>query len=558
MDTSNILRNSSIINYDSLIDLSAKLYDLKDETKILNASLLSLMGKLKFSRGAVYLKINDNFTLTINKGFKDLPNSIKILNYDVAYIKKEFKLTDYEYIFLNASNSLLIFFFVLANPLNPKVLSEDEIKYAELVTQITSNAIQTSKYFARLKEERTRAEKHNQLLSTLFEISRDFSYLLSKDKILKMLSYHLMGQLMINRFAVLEINSKNEYEIILNKFNEKLVNVSIENRLIKYIANVQKKDEVPRKLLDYFPYAELFVPMIVSGETKGLLVIGQSHIGRDFDENNKLFLSALANTAITALENERLIQEEIKKKALENELNLALEIQKNLLPRAIPKLEKYYIFGKTIPTHTVGGDYYDYYLLENNKLLVAIADVSGKGLPAALLMANFQSALRVLSTDEIDLQVMVKRLNNLVYSNTSPDKFITFFVGILDLKNHTFKYINAGHNYPFFYKAKEDRIYKLNKGGLLLGCLNDDIDYEIGEVNFDYRDTLVLYTDGVTEALNALRDEFSEVKLENILKDFYRYDAELLVEKIISEVNTHSFKSELNDDITVVVLKRNE
>jgi sigma-B regulation protein RsbU (phosphoserine phosphatase) len=146
-------------------------------------------------------------------------------------------------------------------------------------------------------------------------------------------------------------------------------------------------------------------------------------------------------------------------------------------------------------------------------------------------MANFQSALRILASLELELNELVEKLNSLVYSNTSPDKFITFFVGKLDLSSNKFTYINAGHNPPMLYRNKTKEIELLRKGGLLLGCLDKVFNYEVGEIEFSEEDTLVMFTDGVSEAQNKHGEEFTEAKLESIVKAYHKYNAEIACRK---------------------------
>jgi len=557
MGSTDILAGSSrsIVNLEALLDLNSKLNEIDDEVKILNAALLSMMGKLKFSRGFAYIKSDENFRLTINKSPIVLP---EIFPLDFFEESKTLEIFENFILFAVKFKGETLAFLGIGSPLMSKELSLEERRYAELISHITANALQTTHNLRRLKQEKMRAEHHNQMLSTIFEISRDFSSLLSREQIIKILSYHLMGQLMVSRFAVLYHNGGSKFDIIVNRFNDTPEISQIRLATARSIASVLDRTTIEEEFLRYFPSAELVVPMIVQGETKGLLIIGKSISGMQFDEMKKLFVSAIANTAVTALENERLIQEEVKKKALESELTYALEIQQNLMPKEVPILKQYHIFGESIPSRMVGGDYFDYFLIPQDRLLVAIADVSGKGLPAALLMANFQSALRILSKLDIEIKDLVMELNNLVYSNTSPDKFITFFIGVLDLRTNIMKYVNAGHNPPMFYCATEQKILHLRKGGLLLGCLDNIDNYEVGEIEFHSRDTLLLYTDGVSEAQNEKGEEFGEMRIDETLRDFYRFDAELLVEKLISEVYNHSFKSTITDDITVVALKRKE
>jgi sigma-B regulation protein RsbU (phosphoserine phosphatase) len=300
--------------------------------------------------------------------------------------------------------------------------------------------------------------------------------------------------------------------------------------------------------------AKIISPMKVHGNIKGLLIIGSKVKGGDFSKQDIQFIEALGNTSITALENDRLFKEEVEKKRLEKELELALEIQKNLLPASAPDIPNFDISGASYPSRYVGGDYYDFISLPNNKVLIAIADVSGKGIAAALLMANVQAALRLLAPLSLPLTELVKRINKIICQNTTPDKFVTFFCGILDTISGSFIYVNAGHNPPIWLKKNKD-IETLKTGGLIIGFLDEPGDYDEGEIILEPGELLILYTDGVTEAINKDNTEFSEERLVRLLKDNASINAATCINEIVSEVQRFSEDTTQYDDITCVAVR---
>lgn len=560
MDTPDLLSNPakslSIINLESLLDLSGKLNESDDELFILNSSVLSLMGKLKFVRTCVLINNNGNLEPIICKGKKPEFGELTLKNEETDLHSFEIliKLAGFKHIFPVRYDKELMAIICLGNRLIPEELNYEELRYAELLSQITANAIQNSHSHKKVLLEKIKTERRNQLLTTIFEITRDFSNLLSREQILKMLSYHLMGQLMVNKFAVLIEKELNSFEILINRFDDANINSSISIKNTNFFTSLASSNEVPEELTLAFPGAEVISPMIVQGKTKGILIVGKSMAGTSFDDMNMHFISAMGNNAMASIENERLFQEEIKKKAIESELLFALEIQKNLLPKSVPNIEGFELFGKSIPSRHVGGDYFDYFLLPNNKLLVAIADVSGKGMPASLIMANFQAALRVLSTLDLHPIELIEKLNELVYNNTSADKFITFFFGILDIESSKFSYINAGHNPPFVVKSQNHEIVKLCTGGLILGCLERYDNYELGEITLESGDLLCMYTDGITETQNDCNEEYGEEKLYDLVSQSNKLPIDLIIEKTISSVTQFSHNNIQQDDLTIVVL----
>jgi sigma-B regulation protein RsbU (phosphoserine phosphatase) len=295
-------------------------------------------------------------------------------------------------------------------------------------------------------------------------------------------------------------------------------------------------------------------PMTVQNKIRGYLLIGHK-IGKiHFSEENLLFIKVIGNTAVLTLENLKLIEKEVERQKLENELSIALEIQKKLLPKAMPKVKGFDIYGMSQPSRLVGGDYFDFIELPDNKLLIAIADVSGKGMPAALLMANVQAALRALAPLEIPLKKMLNMINSIVFKNTEADKFVTFFCGILDIEKQLFKYINAGHNPPILTKANGS-IELLQSGGIILGVLDNEIDYTVSEIQLSELDTIVFYTDGISEERNRNREEFGEKRLMNLIKSKSNENSRELVNSIIREVKLFAVADTQSDDITLISLK---
>jgi sigma-B regulation protein RsbU (phosphoserine phosphatase) len=222
--------------------------------------------------------------------------------------------------------------------------------------------------------------------------------------------------------------------------------------------------------------------MRAQNETRGVLCLGERMGTRGYSDAEVNYLSGLANITITALENTRLIREMIDKQRLEQELNVARTIQKGLLPAVIPAVKGYGIAAINDSSQQIGGDYYDVVPLSEHEYILAIGDVAGKGIPASLLMANVQAALRTIAPLRLSLPEATSRINSLIHNNTGMDKFITFFWGILDVDKHTFTYVNAGHNPP--YLLHTDGTHEpLSTGGLILGVLEHTPDYESATVH---------------------------------------------------------------------------
>jgi phosphoserine phosphatase RsbU/P len=235
----------------------------------------------------------------------------------------------------------------------------------------------------------------------------------------------------------------------------------------------------------------------------------------------------------------------------EREIAEAKAIQEKLLPREIPQMPGYQIASAWQSARLVGGDYFDILPLDEKTLGLCIADVAGKGMPAALLMSNLQAAVRGLSSLTVAPDQLCSRLNSIVYRNTESDRFITFFYAHLEGLTRRLEYVNAGHNPPFVVRSDGSH-ERLREGGTVLGVFASR-DYEMGSVHLSPGDRVILFTDGVTEACNAAGEEFGEARLLRLLEDHRTLSAAELQAKILAVVAEFS-RSRWQDDATLLVL----
>jgi sigma-B regulation protein RsbU (phosphoserine phosphatase) len=236
------------------------------------------------------------------------------------------------------------------------------------------------------------------------------------------------------------------------------------------------------------------------------------------------------------------------------ELQQAREIQQNLLPKKVPQVAGFEIAGAWEPAKVVGGDYYDVIALSETKLGLCIADVSGKGISAALLMANVQAAVRAFATESAPPSEICGRLNSVLCTNTATDKFVTLFYGVLDAKAGTLQFTNAGHLCPVVI-GSDGRVVRLENNGALLGVF-PDWKYEVAAVQLASGDTLVLFTDGITEAANEQGEEFGEERLIESLARLRRSGSEELQSQLLMHVKQFCNRA-LADDATLIVVSAN-
>jgi sigma-B regulation protein RsbU (phosphoserine phosphatase) len=298
---------------------------------------------------------------------------------------------------------------------------------------------------------------------------------------------------------------------------------------------------------------EVIVPMQIQGKTKGLIILGRRINNIDYTDADIEFIFSVGSLAIISMENRRLFREALEKQKMEEELDFAREIQRNLLPQKIPSYKNFDIAAVNVSSKQVGGDYYDIIKLDEDNCCVAIADVSGKGVPASLLMANMQAFLQVICRQNVPLDEATGLINDLISKNTADGKFITFFWGILHDTNKSFEYVNAGHNPPLLIRS--GKIIKLEIGGMILGVMQTISPYRSSRVELIKDDVIVMFTDGISEAMNKKGEEFSDETLEKLSLELAEETSENIIKHIQNEVQKFTDGASQSDDITLVVIK---
>ncbi|MEW6210832.1 MAG: SpoIIE family protein phosphatase [Acidobacteriota bacterium] len=276
----------------------------------------------------------------------------------------------------------------------------------------------------------------------------------------------------------------------------------------------------------------------------GFIRLGEKITGEQYTADELLFLSEIIEQLGAAINN-------LQWREQERDILEAREIQQRLLPEIIPQIRGCQIATAWQPARSVSGDYYDVIELDESRAALAIADVSGKGLPAAMLMSNAQAALRAIATDRISPREMCEQVNRVVCGNTASNKFITFFYAILDTRSRKLIYSNAGHNLPLLMRPSGE-VARLSAGGPVLGFLLD-YSYEQGEIDLRQGDRLTLFTDGVVEATDESGEEFGEERLIETIRRNLHASAEGLKEAILGAVLDFGGRS-LHDDATMIVV----
>jgi sigma-B regulation protein RsbU (phosphoserine phosphatase) len=297
----------------------------------------------------------------------------------------------------------------------------------------------------------------------------------------------------------------------------------------------------------------LLLPMVTHGRLVGFLGFGMKTEREDYAPEEIRILSSLAPQVALASDNMRLIAENVEKRRMEEELQVARRVQKRFLPKVLPKTPGLSIAAKSVFCLEVAGDYYDVIALAGGRSVLAIGDVSGKGAGAALIMANLQASLRALCGLNLTLDGIILRANELMHQNTEPDQFITLFVGVFDPQEHVLRYVNAGHNFPILIR-RTGRDQMLDEGGLILGPF-PDATYEQGCVRLVPGDALLLYTDGVSEAMNESGDELGEELVRDVLRAHADETPGEIIASVMSLVNLHQGDRPPEDDQTLLAVR---
>ena len=561
----------------ALLELSGVLNAATDLDFILGNILLSSMGKLLVGRGAVLVEQGaGQYRLRSTKGLGseiadavfDIPVAWDhLMNSDAlrssgndsirhfARFAEDCKL---ELIIPMRLEERMVGIIALGGKITGQEFTSGEQTFLESVAAVAATAVKGALTIEELRLVNRRLDSKVQEMNTLFEISREMNTTFDPDTILRITSYALMGQLRVMRYLVYTWDGAQLHPVLtkmpdFDADGALLIDLAELRETVVFSERRAPENAAEQRLFDVGVHT--IIPMLSQNTPRGMLCLGERVGGGHFEPLELEYLHALANITISALENARLVKETIEKQRIEKELSVAKSIQQGLLPKAIPTLAGYELAAINESSQQVGGDYYDVIALSDHEYVLAIGDVAGKGVPASLLMANVQAALRTIAPLRLPLPEATARINSLIHSNTSVDKFITFFWGLLDTEAHTFEYVNAGHNPPYFLHGTLD-CDELSDGGLILGIMGTTPPYASRKLQLEAGDMIITYTDGVNEAMSKDMEEFSDERLRDLVDECRRFGAQDALTRIRDEVIAFTEGAAQSDDITMLVFRR--
>jgi sigma-B regulation protein RsbU (phosphoserine phosphatase) len=400
--------------------------------------------------------------------------------------------------------------------------------------------------------------KHQRIeleLSAILEITRAINNNATEDALYMMYKFTLRGNLNIERLALFVLDERWYCKVNFGT-DKNFAEINFETEPLKDIQDITLIKDLNFEN-EQFKQFDLLIPLLHKDRILAYVFLNQFHqlesegqlIHREVDTR---FVQSLTNIIIVAIENKKLVRRQIRQEAFKKEMEIAKSVQSLLFPKKLPYTKELQIKATYFPHDLIGGDYYDYIPISEQKFILCIADVSGKGIPAALLMSNFQASLRALVRQTDNLKQIVEELNFLIYDNARGEHFITFFIGLYDKSKHTLTYINAGHNPAFLFDYQTNQSQLLDSGTIVLGSFRP-LPFLIETTINNLKNFMLFnYTDGVTEVINPDQEQFGIDRLIEFLKSRKKVELGEIHGHLISRINNFKKEMAFVDDITLL------
>jgi sigma-B regulation protein RsbU (phosphoserine phosphatase) len=421
----------------------------------------------------------------------------------------------------------------------------------------------------RLEAENERLKRAVEELSVLNDVALAVSSTLALNEIVELIVQKSVKHLRVEQGAVLLLDKHEDQAPLRTMIRRAQSDYSgIPYRLGDQITGWMLKNQQPLVVNDLLTDSRfrvpaeaatmrslLCVPLRLKGRMIGVLSVFNKRGSEGFSENDQRLLAIIGAQSAQVIENARLYEEEKSLQKIQQEVQMARDIQTRLLPKAPPVVPGFDIAGKSVSAQNVGGDYFDFLEFRDGRLGLCLADVSGKGISASLLMANVQATVRGQSVLGNSAAQCLHNSNLQLYQSTDTDKYVTLFYGVLDAAKREMQYSNAGHNPPLLIKNGQTTL--LNVGGPVLGILPEAA-FEEATISFDPGDLLLIYSDGYSEAMNHAFEEFGEDRLLAIAKQHANAPAAELIARIGEDVRKHCAGAAQTDDMTMIAVRATE
>jgi sigma-B regulation protein RsbU (phosphoserine phosphatase) len=553
----------------SLLDLTVTLSSSASTGEVLEAALLVVMGELQATRGCVFVRRpSGRYEVQASRGVPDGRAEgvgLSAVSADEIVLRGSARHAD---VFEALGLELLCPIFkaervVAVIGLGPRAdarpYADEETAFLRSVAACASTPIENGLIYDELRSVNQRLSVKVFQLHNLFDISRELTASFDEETIKNLVTTTLMGHLLVSRCALYldgpgglalahERGARAEEGARLVPEEEA---AAIRNALRKAIDVAELPPGALRDRLQRQRMA-MVVPLSVGASVRGFLTVGERVSGAPFSEEDRDFAQTLARQALAALETVRLHRVQLEKQRQDKELQIAREIQQSLFPTGTPQVEGFELAARSVACYQVGGDYYDFIPLPGGRWALIIADVSGKGTPASILMASVHASLRALAGTAPPARVM-ERVNAFLYESTQASKFVTLVYAELDPARRRMTYVNAGHVPPFWMR-RDGPARRLNAGGPVLGLL-EEVRYEAGEIVLSPGDVVTIVTDGATEAFSPDERELGDERLVQALSVAAGESAERHLAVLFDAVSAWTAERGCSDDLTALVLR---
>lgn len=388
-------------------------------------------------------------------------------------------------------------------------------------------------------------------LNALLEITRAINSNVPSNTLMEMLELILKSNLKIGKFRMILQNAEgfnfvSNFGGTLESFKE-----------LQYIAQELSELKIPIAISEHpspiISAYDFFIPVHRKEETLAFVLVGDLELDEKLVNNTVDYIQTLINIIIVALENKKLFKEHLHTERMQQEVALASQVQNMLIPQKLPSNAVLEVSAIYKPHHDIGGDFYDFIKLSEEKVLWCVADVSGKGISAALIMSNFQASLRALVSLDLGLTILIERLNQIVFNTTKGDRFITLFIGIYNKTTRKVNYINAGHNAPLI--IQNGIVLPLKNGTTMIGVFEELPFVQEGEMVIERKAIIFNYTDGIVEFDGDEEKALSEKDLITFLAEHKDEKLEEMHQNLLTKMEKLRNYSDASDDMTMLTLR---
>ncbi len=550
----------------SLLDLTALLDSGGAGEKALNEVLLIVTRELRAERGALFVRSQDgSWTLRASCGLPPAaPSTLAVL--EAADVMTAFGPGDEAY----DRHGLVLLCPIHRRDRSIAVLGlgpraeglaygAEEHVFLRSAAACASTAIENGLVHDELRRVNQSLSVKVFQLHNLFDISRELGGSIAEEAIRDLMTTTVMGHFVVSRCALYLLGPRGLTLAHGRGLRRELESAPIPSEeacqgiegLVGPMAVAELPDGPLRRQLEEARLA-LAVPLALGARVEGVLAIGERASGKPFSEEDRDFAQTLARQAMAALVNARLQRLREEKLRQDRELEIAREIQHSLFPSRSPEVPGFEVAAESRPCYEVGGDSYDWIPLGGDRLALVVADVSGKGTPASLLMASVHASVQALAGTAAPAQV-IERLNRFLFANTQASRFVTLFYAELDGASGRLVYVNAGH-VPPYRVARDGTLLRLQEGGPALGLIQE-ASYAAGEVGLEPGDLVAMVTDGVTEANSPDEREFGDDRVCEALRRLSEESAATVLAGLVAAVDEWAGAAGCHDDLTALNLK---